>query len=181
MKNLKTLLLIAVLTLSVGGVANAQKIGHVDLQRVIANMPETRALQDELVKLRKSYKDDMDGLAKKYEAKIKKYQAEAPTQTKQTNEKRGQELQSEQLRMQQTEKGAVEDMQNRYATKMQPIVKKAQDAIKEIAKTKGLTYVLDASQNGGVLVANGVDIYNDLKTKLGLLKNLPEPKPQAQK
>jgi outer membrane protein len=44
MKNFKTLLLIAVFTLSVAGATNAQKIGHVDYHRVIDNMPETRAL-----------------------------------------------------------------------------------------------------------------------------------------
>ena len=72
MRKLKSLLLVAILTLGMSGVANAQKVGHV-VKRVIANMPETRALSVELEKITKTYKDDIDGMKKKFDDKIKKY------------------------------------------------------------------------------------------------------------
>ena len=59
MKNLKTLLLIAVFTLSFGGVANAQKVAHVDFERVVSNMSEKRALFADLDKKAKTMKDDI--------------------------------------------------------------------------------------------------------------------------
>ena len=59
MRKFKSLLLVAFLTLGMSGIANAQKIGHVVYERVIANMPETRALQAELAKITKTYKDDI--------------------------------------------------------------------------------------------------------------------------
>ncbi|MBL4604409.1 MAG: OmpH family outer membrane protein, partial [Flavobacteriaceae bacterium] len=74
------------------GVANAQKVGHVNLERVIANMPETRVLQSEIAKISKTYKDDIDGQVNKFTAKLKKYEAEASTQTQQVNEQRAQEI-----------------------------------------------------------------------------------------
>ena len=40
MKQFKKLLLIAVFMLGVGGVANAQKIGHIDPAKLVQNMPE---------------------------------------------------------------------------------------------------------------------------------------------
>ena len=71
MRKLKSLLLVAILTLGMSGLANAQKVGHVVYERVIANMPETRALQVELAKITKTYKDDIDGMKKKLDDKIK--------------------------------------------------------------------------------------------------------------
>ena len=39
MKNFKSLLLIAVFTLGFGGVANAQKSGQIDFEKLVAEMP----------------------------------------------------------------------------------------------------------------------------------------------
>ena len=101
MKNFKTLLLIAVFTLGVNGFSNAQKIGHVDYQRVIDNMPETRALGTTLEKLGKSYQTEIEGLKKKLDAKVQKYTAEQATQTETTNTQRAQEVQQDKARFDQ--------------------------------------------------------------------------------
>ena len=44
MKNFRTLLLIAVFTLGLGEVANAQKFGHIDFEKLVAEMPSTTKL-----------------------------------------------------------------------------------------------------------------------------------------
>ena len=54
MKNLKTLLLIAVFTLGLGGVANAQKFGHIDFEKLVADMPQTTKLKLDIEKLGKT-------------------------------------------------------------------------------------------------------------------------------
>lgn len=176
MRKLKSLLLVAFLALGMTGVANAQKVGHVNLERVIANMPETRTLQAEIEKISKTYSDDIAGMEKKLEAKYKKYSAEQGSQTQEVNAQRAKEVQDENARINQAKQTAVQDIQQKQQTKLIPILEKADKAIKEIAKSKGLLYVLDSSIGKGVLVADGVDIYNDLKTKLGLL---PDQKPKS--
>uniref|UniRef100_UPI0030DCA2D9 OmpH family outer membrane protein n=1 Tax=uncultured Polaribacter sp. TaxID=174711 RepID=UPI0030DCA2D9 len=103
MKNFKTLLLIAVFTIGFAGVTNAQKIAHVDYQRVIDNMPETRALTVTLEKLGKSYQSEIEGLKKKLEAKVQKYTAEQATQTETTNKERAQEVQLDKARFDQAQ------------------------------------------------------------------------------
>ena len=50
MRKLKSLLLVAILTLGMSGLANAQKVGHVVYERVIANMPVRVIAQDQLSK-----------------------------------------------------------------------------------------------------------------------------------
>jgi outer membrane protein len=171
MKNFKTLLLIAVFTLGVNGFANAQKIGHVDYQRVIDNMPETRALGTTLEKLGKSYQTEIEGLKKKLDAKVQKYTAEQTTQTETTNKERAQEVQQDKTRFDQAQQAAYQEMQKRQAQELEPIVLKAENAIKAIAATKGILYVFDAKS---LIVKKGEDLYEAATTKLGLLKDRPE-------
>ena len=175
MRKLKSLLLVAFVSIGISGVANAQKIGHVNLERVIANMPETRALQAEIAKISKTYKDDIDGQVNKFKAKLKKYEAEAGTQTQQVNEQRAQEVQRDRTQITQLEQAAYEDIQAKQQKKLVPILQKAEIAVKEVAKAKGLLYILDASAGKGLLLAEGTDDYDDLKAKLGLLPNRKQP------
>jgi outer membrane protein len=167
MKNLKSLLLIAVFTLGVVGVSNAQKVGHIDFQQLIEAMPQTKELKSNLEKLSKTYEDDIDGMAKKIEATQKKYIAESQSQTLQKNDERTKELQAEIGKLEQLKRTAYQDIQTRQNDALKPIIETAQKAIEEVAAAKSILYVLDASVGKGLLVKKGEDIYSAVKTKLG--------------
>lgn len=168
MKQFKTLLLVAIFTIGLGGVANAQKTAHINTDLLIAQMPETKSLQAELAKLSKTYKDDIEAMAKKLEAKIKKYEAEGKTQTLEVNQQRAQEVQQERARIYQAEQSATQEMQKKYQDKLTPILEKAQKAIQDVATDKGIVYVLDASNGKGLIVyKTGDDILAAVKAKLG--------------
>ena len=167
MKNFKTLLLIAVFTLGLAGLTNAQKTGHIDFEKLIAEMPETKALKLDMEKLGKTYQDEILGMEKKLEATRKKYIAESNTQTQGTNDTRAQELQAENAKLEQARRFAYQDMQKKQNESLQPIIEKAQKAIDEVAASKGVLYVLDASVGKGLLVKKGQDLFDAVKTKLG--------------
>lgn len=168
MKNLKMLLSIAVCTISISNYAHAQKTAHIDSELLIASMPQTKALQQEMDALQKTYKDEITGMAKRLEAKIQKYTSEEATQTQTVNEQRAQEVQQQRARISQAEQAAYQDMQKRQAEKLSPILEKAQKAIKDVANEKGIIYVLDASAGKGLLVFDeGEDILEAVKAKLG--------------
>ena len=138
-------------------------------------MPETRALQAELAKITKTYKDDIDGMKKKLDDKIKKYTAEQAQQTEDTNKQRAQEVQVDNSRIQQAEQAAYQDIQEKQNNKLVPIIGKARKAISEIAKAKQILYVLDASAGRSLLVSEGEDLYEAVKAKLGLLTDVKQP------
>jgi outer membrane protein len=138
-------------------------------------MPETRALQAELAKITKTYKDDIDGMKKKLDDKIKKYTAEQAQQTEDTNKQRAQEVQVDNSRIQQAEQAAYQDIQEKQNNKLVPIIGKARKAISEIAKAKQILYVLDASAGRSLLVSEGEDLYEAVKVKLGLLADAKKP------
>ena len=167
MKNFKTLLLIAVFTLGLGTIANAQKVGHIDFEKLVAEMPETKTLKLDMEKLGKTYQDEILGMEKELESTRKKYIAESNTQTQGTNDKRAQELQAQNAKVEQARRFAYQDMQKKQNDGLQPIIEKAQKAIDEVAAAKGVLYVLDASVGKGLLVKKGQDILNAVKAKLG--------------
>jgi outer membrane protein len=167
MKNFKTLLLIAVFTLGLGTIANAQKVGHIDFEKLVAEMPETKTLKLDMEKLGKTYQDEILGMEKELESTRKKYIAESNTQTQGTNDKRAQELQAQNAKVEQARRFAYQDMQKKQNDGLQPIIEKAQKAIDEVAAAKGVLYVLDASVGKGLLVKKGQDLFNAVKAKLG--------------
>ena len=167
MKNLKTLLLIAVFTLGLNSIANAQKIGHIDFEKLIAEMPETKTLKLDMEKLGKTYQDEIEGMQKELESTQQKYIAESNTQTQETNDKRAQELQTQNAKLEQARRFAYQDMQKKQNDGLQPIIEKAQKAIDEVAAAKSVLYVLDASVGKGLLVKKGQDLFDAVKTKLG--------------
>lgn len=164
MRNLKSLLLIAVFTLGLGGVANAQKIAHIDFQKLITEMPASKKLKTDLEKLEKTWSDEVESQKKKVENLYRKYSAEQNSQTKEINELRAKEVQQEEARFQQLRQTAVQEMQKKQEEGLQPIVEKARKAIDEVAAAKGILYVLDANS---LLVKKGEDIYDAVKAKLG--------------
>jgi outer membrane protein len=118
-------------------------------------------------KLGKTYQDEILGMEKELESTRKKYIAESNTQTQGTNDKRAQELQAQNAKVEQARRFAYQDMQKKQNDGLQPIIEKAQKAIDEVAAAKGVLYVLDASVGKGLLVKKGQDIFNAVKAKLG--------------
>ena len=168
MKQFKKLLLIAVFTLGVVGVANAQKIGHVDTAKLFQEMPGTIKMKAELEKMSKTYRDEIEALENKLKDKLKKFEAEAQAQTPETNAKREAEVRQDANRVQQAKQFASQDLQKKEAELSNPLILKAQKAIQDVAAEKGLTYVFNSAPGGGLIVFDkGIDIYNAVKTKLG--------------
>lgn len=168
MKQFKKLLLIAVFMLGVGGVANAQKIGHIDTAKLVQNMPDTKKANSELEKIQKTYKDEIDTSVKAFQDKLKKYSAEEKAQTPETNARRKAELQNDQAKIQQAEQFATQQLRDKEIEIKNPIYEKAQKAIKDVADAKGLVYVFNSAPGGGLIIfEKGIDIYEAVKTKLG--------------
>lgn len=165
MKQFKTLLLIAIITLGFNAAQAQQKFGHISTDLLISLMPETKALNAELEKLSKTYEAELKAEQAKLEAKLKKYDAEANSQTDDVNQERSMEVQQDQQNLYQASQIAKDEISKKRNEKLKPILEKAKKAIDEVASEKGLTYVLEAST---LIVANGPDLLEPVKAKLGI-------------
>lgn len=166
MKHLKTVLFTITLFIAMT-FANAQ-VAHINSEDLVKAMPETTQMQNELQKLSQSFDNDYKAQATELQAKLKKYQEEAATKSNDENDKRQQEVAELDQKLKLYLNSAQEELQKKQFELLKPIIEKAQNAIKAVAKEKGIKYVLDSAPGKGLIVYDGEDLMAPVKAKLGI-------------
>lgn len=169
MKHFKTFLFAAALFIGATSFTQAQsKVAHINTQDLIKAMPEMNTAQAEMDKLGKTYEADIQSMVTEYQNKMKQYEAEAATKTDEENQKRLVEVQTMQQNIQQYQGQAQQEMQKKEIDLLKPITEKAKAAILKVARAQGFDYVLDSTQGGGVIMADGKNLIDDVKKELGI-------------
>ena len=168
MKLFKNLLLASVLFLGFM-TANAQsKVAHINTQELVAAMPETKQMQEELKKVAQAYDTEYKSQGTALQAKVQKYDQEAPTQTDAKNAERMQEVQDLQKKLQVYAQTAQQELAKKQEDLYKPISEKAKKAIENVAADLGIEYVFDSSPGAGLVVYKGKDLMAATKAKLGI-------------
>lgn len=165
-KNLKTLLFASVLFIGATSFSAAQsKIAHINKQELIKAMPAYTQAQAEIEKMGKTYEAEIQNSLKELDKKLKQYTAEEPTQTNEENQKRMQEVEGIKQSLGEYQQQAQKSLQEKEFNLLKPIVEKADNAIKTVAKAQGFQYVVDSAM---LIVADGKDLMADVKKQLGM-------------
>jgi outer membrane protein len=164
MKQLKTLLIAAVLFMGTSQVANAQKTAHVNVSEIMAKMPAMLDAQKQLEKLSTTYDTEYKTMVEEYQTKIKKYESEATTIGDKINEERSREVQEMQKRIVDYRDNAQKELQKKEQDITKPIYEKIKASIQKVGKAKGFQYILNSE---GLLLADGPELTNDVKKDLG--------------
>ena len=168
MKHLKTVLLETVLFVGTTSIVKAQnKIAKINTTELVQSMPDMKKAQAEIERLSKTYDADYKMMVTELQNKVTQYRSEVETKTEEENTKRAQEVQQMEQSIREYQAGAQEDLGKKEAALLKPIFEKAKTAIQTVAKAQGFQYVLDSTQGGGVLVADGKDLLADVKKQLG--------------
>lgn len=165
MKQIKTLLIAAILVLGASQTINAQsKTAHVDVSEIMSKMPAMLDAQKQLEKLSATYDSDYKKMAEEFQAKLKKYDAESATVTEAVNADRQKEVQDMQKRIQDFGQNAQKELQKKQEEITKPIYEKVRASIQKVGKAKGFQYVLDSAT---LLLADGTNLTADVKKDLG--------------
>ena len=165
MKQLKTLLIAAVLILGANQTVSAQaKTAHVDVSEIMMKMPAMLDAQKQLEKLSGTYDTEYKTMVDEYQTKIKKYDTEATTVTDKINEERSREVQEMQKRIVDYRDNAQKELQKKEQDLTKPIIEKVRASIQKVGKAKGFQYVLNSAE---LLLADGPDLTVDVKKDLG--------------
>lgn len=170
MKIIRTVVILVIAL--VGMQANAQnlKIGHINSSDILKLMPEVKAAQAELEKFSKELQNQSDLLVSEYQKKTDEYQSLPPN----TSDILKKDKETEIVQLEQRIKKFQEDAQGEVSKKqselLEPIMKKLQDVIKEVAKEKGYDYILDTSTGSVVYQNEAFDIAPLVKKKLNILE-----------
>ncbi len=169
MRNFKSLFVALVLFVGATSFMNAQsKVAHIETGALVEAMPEMKAAQSQLEKLKKTYDTEIKAMGRELETKMKQYDAEASTKTDEVNRSRMEEVQGMQNNIGAYRNQALQDLQQKEVDILKPILEKARQAIQTVARAQGFQYVLDSSTGGGVLLADGKDLLPDVKKQLGI-------------
>jgi len=165
MKQIKTLLIAAILMLGANQTMNAQaKTAHVDVSEIMTKMPAMLEAQKQLDKLSTTYDADYKKMVEEYQAKLKKYEAEAATVTEAINGDRSKEVQDMQKRIVDFRDNAQKELQQKESDIVKPLMEKVRASIQKVGKAKGFQYILDGSS---LLLADGPNLTMDVKKDLG--------------
>ncbi|WP_183565845.1 OmpH family outer membrane protein [Mucilaginibacter sp. SP1R1] len=170
MRKVFKITLIAAGLLFTGKLSHAQsKIGYVDFQSVIGQMPEAKTIKPQIDAYQKQFVDQLTTMNNELQTKGKDFQAQSKTMTEAVRATKQTALQDLQKRLQDYQANAQQQVDAKSSQLIKPLSDKARAAVNDVAKEKGINYVLDSSQGSPLLVSNeGTDLTPSVKTKLGI-------------
>ena len=146
----------------------AQKIGRISSQEVVVNMAEYKEAQTQLEALAKDLQAQMETIQVEMNTKIQEYQKGAETMTDAVRQLKEKELNDLNTRLQEFNQVAQQELQKKEQELMEPIIKKANEAISEVAKAGGYTVIMESGSMVYFDEANVKDISPEVKAKLGI-------------
>lgn len=150
--------------------AAPQKIGYLNAQAILADMPEVKSAESELEAYAKQLAAKDSTMVVAFQTKVQKLSEQeqkgelAPVQLAAEKKK----LEEEQAKIQKFEQEMQQDLARKKQEKLQPIYDKVNKAINEVAKENGYTYVVDVTSGSLLYADEKHDLLNLVRKKLGM-------------
>ncbi len=144
------------------------KLGYIDSNELLEAMPEKDSIQTTLEVYGKSLENQLQAMYLEYQNKVNDYQVNVATMSDIIRQTKEQELADMEARIQEFQRQADTDLQNKQMELLDPLLKKARQAIKEVAEENGYTYIFDAGVGMLLYFEKGDNILPLVKTKLGI-------------
>lgn len=148
--------------------AQEQKLAVVDVNSIIMQLPETKAMQTELDNLLKKYEDTHVAMQEEFQSKYETYMAEKDTLLDTIRTRREQEIQDLAKRIEDLQNVAQQDYQKKQMELLAPIQKKIHDAVSAVGTENGYTYIMDANSVIFMNNATAIDATPKVRAKLGI-------------
>ncbi|MEX0811916.1 MAG: OmpH family outer membrane protein [Chitinophagales bacterium] len=152
----KTLLLtFALLTLSLSLSAQGTnvKMGHVNFQTLLADLPSYAAAEKQLQKFAQELQTYLGNLNSEYESKVKQYYEEEADMLPSIKETRQKEIVDLEQRIQKLQGSSEQQLMEKQNELLAPLEEQIMTAVNEVAAEKGYAYVFDSSPGQSIIVA----------------------------
>lgn len=164
---IKKLFLVALMALPMTLAAQNFKFGTVNSVEVFNLMPEKTSAEQQLEALQKQYEAEFVKMQEEFSAKYKEFVDAQETMPENIKQRRMQEIQEIQQRIQNFREVAASDLEEQQGKLMAPIQEKMSTAIKAVGEENGFTFIFDVN----ILMYSGtqaIDATPLVKAKLGL-------------
>jgi outer membrane protein len=150
--------------------AQTPKFGHIDLQALIQVMPERAAAETQFNAFQSDLEEIFGEMQKDLQTKMGEFEKLGTDASEIKKNAKIAEIQDMQQRIQNYQQTAQGQLQQKQTEVLKPVFDKAEAAIGEVAKEKGLIYVFDIGTKVVLYKSNeSMDVFPLVKTKLGIL------------
>ena len=121
------------------------KLGHVNIPEIVQKMPETDSIrtiiEKETLEMEKMYEE----MIAEHETNLKKFEAEQNSYTEFVRNAKESDIMEMAAKIQQFQQTANQQLQKRNMELFQPVYKRINDAIQQVAQKNNFTYILELS------------------------------------
>ncbi|MGB0403375.1 MAG: OmpH family outer membrane protein [Salibacteraceae bacterium] len=146
----------------------AGKFGHINSNDLLLVMPEKDTAEIQLQNYAKELELQLSTMTTEYEKKYTDYQQNVGSMSEVIRSSKEEEIMDLQNRIQEFQTRAQQSLQKKEAEIMEPLIKKAKDAINEVAKANGYTYIFDSGVGALLYYPEGDNILPLVKVKMGI-------------
>lgn len=150
--------------------SQAQKVGYINSQELISQLPEVKEANANIETLKKQLQKKGQNMIASLQAKYQSLQERqqsgdiSPIQLEQEAAK----LKEEETKIAQFEQSSQEKIMTKSQELLAPIQDKINNAIKNVADEQGYDYIFDASMGMVLYAAPETDVSSAVKAKLGI-------------
>ena len=139
------------------GQLNAQRVGFLDTEKILASIPEYNSAKSQLESLEKGYRTKVENEFAAIEKLYNAYQANKGTMSQVVRAQKENEIISKEeaaKKLQESYFGENGIMQKKSQELLSPIKERVQAAIERVAKSGGYMMIVDIASQSGVIYTN---------------------------
>ena len=175
MKNVTKFLALAMVLFATQSFAQV-KIGHINMQEIVALMPERDSAVIKLTNYGKELDETMQGMQQEFNTKLQTYQQKNATWTAAILEAKTKELQEMEQRLQMFSQNAQQEMGQLQQALFAPVYDKAKAAVDKLGAEGSFTYIIDLSAGSLIYIGeNSIDLLPLVKKELGIPESKTKP------
>ena len=149
--------------------AQSLKVGHTRIDYVISQLPEAKAVNNQLTIQQTQAENELKRLQKELQEKYAAYQQGLSQMSDAIRKDKEKELQTLQTRIEEFSRTADTSLQTKYRQLMAPILAKVQQAIDTVAKQNGYNYIINAGSTTNVLYGQSeLDVTDTVLKRMGV-------------
>ena len=164
----RILLIAAVALMSVAASAQSFKWAYVDFNELVMLMPEMDEARATMEENQKTNEEILVAMYEEYQTKMQQYQQKAESWTPAIRESKEKEIMEIQSRLEQTQQSLQTELQQLQQSLQAPIYEKAQTAVNDLAKAKGIALVFEKASLLYLDPAQGIDLTPEARTALNI-------------
>ena len=154
--------------------ASAQKFAMVDMEYIMKNVPSFEMANEQLNQLSQRWQKEIEAKSKEAENLYQSYLADKVFLTEEQIKKREQEVVAKEKEVTDLRAkyfGPEGELSKKRETLLKPIQDDVYEAVKKVAKERGLQAVFDRASASDIIFATPqIDVSNDVLAKLGYAK-----------